>query len=150
MIPKLKQSFAPCKAGFPLGEFVRANKQKANGLGGDVVSVCRQPIKLLLSQFARTNSPSGKPALGHLGVFGFQIHSLTDFWIPLLGYWIPLLGFRIPLPGFRIPKLIKGWIPDYLTWDGKLTLGDSSISCKLFFPVHEDNPKDAIVFGIYL
>ena len=30
---------------------------------GDVVSVCHQPIKVLLSVFARTNSPSGKPAL---------------------------------------------------------------------------------------
>jgi hypothetical protein len=32
-------------------------------LGGDVVSVCRQPINLLFSLFARTNSPSGKQAL---------------------------------------------------------------------------------------
>jgi hypothetical protein len=29
---------------------------------GDDVSVCRQPIKLLISQFARTNSPGGKQA----------------------------------------------------------------------------------------
>ncbi len=32
-------------------------------LAGDVVSVCRQPIKLLFSLFARTNSPSGKQTL---------------------------------------------------------------------------------------
>ena len=31
-------------------------------LAGDVVSVCRQPIKLLFPLFARTNSPSGKLA----------------------------------------------------------------------------------------
>jgi hypothetical protein len=31
-------------------------------LGGDVVSVCRQPIELLFSLFARTNSPGGKRA----------------------------------------------------------------------------------------
>ena len=29
-------------------------------MGGDVVSVCRQPTKLLFSLFARTNSPGGK------------------------------------------------------------------------------------------
>ncbi len=51
------------KAGFPLGEFVRANQAKSEcDLAGDVVSVCHQPIKLLLSLFARTKSPSGKPA----------------------------------------------------------------------------------------
>ena len=44
-------------------KFVRANKQKANVLAGDVVSVCHQPVKLLLSLFARTSSLSGKPAL---------------------------------------------------------------------------------------
>jgi hypothetical protein len=33
-------------------------------LGADVVSVCRQPIKLLLSLFARKIPPSGKQTLG--------------------------------------------------------------------------------------
>ena len=46
---------------------------------------------------------------------GFRI-PLPGLWIPLPGFWIPLPGFRIPLPGFWIPKLIKGRIPDYLTW----------------------------------
>ncbi len=32
-------------------------------MAGDVVSVCRQPIKLVFSLFTRTSSPSGKPAL---------------------------------------------------------------------------------------
>jgi hypothetical protein len=39
-------------------------------LAGDVVSVCCQPIKLLFSLFARTNSPSGKSALESHGPIG--------------------------------------------------------------------------------
>ena len=38
--------------------FSREQEKKRMWLGGDVVSVSRQPIKLLFSLFARTNSPS--------------------------------------------------------------------------------------------
>ncbi len=44
--------------------FVRTSKKQMR-LAGDVISACRQPIKLLFSLFARTNSPSGKQALDH-------------------------------------------------------------------------------------
>ncbi len=40
--------------------FARTSKRECDS--GDVVSVCRQPIKLLFSLFARTNLPSGKQA----------------------------------------------------------------------------------------
>ena len=60
----LKCFWCYSEAGFPLGEFIRANKRM--WLVGDVVSVCHQPIKLLLPLFARTNSPSGKPAWVHV------------------------------------------------------------------------------------
>ncbi len=54
---------------------------------------------------------------------GISVNPLPGFRISLPGFWISLPGFRIPLPGFWIPlpkfwilKLIKGRIPDYLTW----------------------------------
>ncbi len=47
---------------FHLANLFTRTSKKRMGLAGDVVSVCHQPIKLLLSLFARTNSPSGKPA----------------------------------------------------------------------------------------
>ncbi len=47
----LEKAFA-----FPLGDIFRANKKKANVIGGDVVSVCRQPMKLLLMNKRKNNS----------------------------------------------------------------------------------------------
>ncbi len=52
------------KARFPLGDFFAPTSKKRMCLGGDVVSVFRQPINLLFSVRAnKLNSPSGKPAL---------------------------------------------------------------------------------------
>ena len=48
---------------FHLANLFARTSKKRMCLAGDVVSVCRQPIKLLFSLFARTNSPSEKPAL---------------------------------------------------------------------------------------
>ena len=48
---------------FHLANFFARTSKKRMRLAGDDVSVCRQPIKLLFSLFARTNSPRGKPAL---------------------------------------------------------------------------------------
>jgi hypothetical protein len=43
--------------------FLARKSKKWMWLGGDVVSVCRQPVKLLSFPFARTNSPGGNQAL---------------------------------------------------------------------------------------
>ncbi len=48
---------------FHLAIFFARTSKKRMWLDGDVVSVCRQPINLLFSLFARTSSQSGKQAL---------------------------------------------------------------------------------------
>ena len=45
---------------FHLANLFAQTSKKRMWLAGDVVSVCRQPIKLLLSLFLRKNSPSGR------------------------------------------------------------------------------------------
>ncbi len=55
-----KSAFRPV---FHLANLFARTSKKRMWLAGDDVSVCRQPIKLLFSLFARTNSPSGKPPL---------------------------------------------------------------------------------------
>ncbi len=59
----LANVFIYFKQVFHLANLFARTSKKRKWLAGDVVSVCHQPIKLLLSLFARTNSPSGKPAL---------------------------------------------------------------------------------------
>jgi hypothetical protein len=67
MLERCKCFSAKCWLDFKpvihLAIFFPRTSKKQMWLGGDVVSVCRQPIKLLFSLFARTNSPSGKQAL---------------------------------------------------------------------------------------
>ena len=60
--------------------FARTSKKRML-LCGDVVSVCRQPIKLLLSLFARTNSPSRKPALDVIAVVRVNIMSPEQYFL---------------------------------------------------------------------
>jgi hypothetical protein len=64
-----------CQARFPLSDFFGANKEKANVIGW--VSVCRHPIKLLFSLFAKANSPNGKRALGQQ-CYGQQCCTMLD------------------------------------------------------------------------
>ena len=55
---------------------------------GDVVSVCRQPIKLLFSLFARTNALTGKQAL-----FLCILLAATSQFSVLIGQKMPLTGW---------------------------------------------------------
>ncbi len=59
---RIEPTISEVKPVFHLANLFARTSKKRMWLAGDDVSVCRQPIKLLFSLFARTNSPSGKQA----------------------------------------------------------------------------------------
>ncbi len=63
LVRSLLDLYQPCNKMTTACSRLVNNWEQTVRLGSDVVSVCRQPIKLLFSLFARTNSPSGNQAL---------------------------------------------------------------------------------------